>query len=167
MPSSTQFPNASTNGRTFSSFREIADFLWQNAERLRGTYKPNEYDKVILPMLVFRRMDCVLAPTKEKVLARLADLKTRKMKESDPATEASLKRTARLRFFNTSRLDFAKLRADPASPRTRLPAPASAVRTAPDSRPRSPSGRGTTGRRRSSRRRSPRRPPGCTSRPSC
>ncbi|MBI5488049.1 MAG: SAM-dependent DNA methyltransferase [Deltaproteobacteria bacterium] len=108
-PSATAPPNA----RTFTSFREIADFLWQNAERLRGTYKPNEYDKVILPMLVFRRMDCVLAPTKEKVLARLADLKARKMKESDPATEASLKRTARLRFFNTSRLDFAKLRADP------------------------------------------------------
>jgi type I restriction enzyme M protein len=61
--------------RTFTSFREIADFLWQNAERLRGAYKPHEYDKVILPLLVVRRMDCVLAPTKPKVLAKLEDLK--------------------------------------------------------------------------------------------
>jgi hypothetical protein len=45
-------------GRTFGSFREIADFLWQNAERMRGTYKPNEYDKVILPFLVMRRVLC-------------------------------------------------------------------------------------------------------------
>ena len=72
-------PNSDTNGtrptigacaRTFTSFREIADLLWQNAERMRGAYKPNKYDEVILPLLVLRRLDCVLAPTKEKVLGR-------------------------------------------------------------------------------------------------
>jgi len=38
---------ASANGtaKRFASFREIADFLWQNAERMRGTHKPNEYDE--------------------------------------------------------------------------------------------------------------------------
>jgi type I restriction enzyme M protein len=54
---------STSNGsaRNFGSFREITDFLWQNAERLRGAYKPNEYDRVILPLLVIRRLDCVLS----------------------------------------------------------------------------------------------------------
>ncbi|MDR4509756.1 MAG: type I restriction-modification system subunit M [Candidatus Brocadiaceae bacterium] len=42
---------------------------------LRGPYKRNEYRKVILPLTVLRRFDCVLAPTKEKVLARFNELK--------------------------------------------------------------------------------------------
>lgn len=87
--------------RTFSSFREIADFLWQNAERLRGAYKPHEYDKVILPLLVVRRMDCVLAPTKAKVLAKHEELKARGLKESDFAMEKSLKKAAGVPFFVT------------------------------------------------------------------
>jgi type I restriction enzyme M protein len=113
MASNNAQPTDSTTGHTFGSFREIADFLWQNAERLRGTYRPNEYDKVILPLLVLRRLDCVLAPTRQKVLERLAVLKARKMKDSDPATEAALKRAAGFEFFNSSKLDFARLRADP------------------------------------------------------
>ena len=113
MAASNPDAQASNNGHTFGSFREIADFLWQNAERLRGTYKPNEYDKVILPLLVIRRLDCVLAPTKQKVLDRLAELKARRMKESDPAMESALKRRSGLSFFNTSKLDFGKLRGDP------------------------------------------------------
>lgn len=36
-----------TPTKRFASFREIADFLWQNAERMRGVYyEPNEYNKV-------------------------------------------------------------------------------------------------------------------------
>ena len=100
-------------GRTFASFREIADFLWQNAERMRGAYKPNEYDKVILPLLVVRRLDCVLAPTKEKVLARLEALKGKGMKSSDPAVDVALRKVTGVPFFNTSRLDFATLKGDP------------------------------------------------------
>jgi len=46
--------------RIFASFREITNFLWQNVERHRGAYKPNEYDKIILPLLVIRRLDCGL-----------------------------------------------------------------------------------------------------------
>ena len=105
---------AASGPRSFASFREIADFLWQNAERLRGAYKPNEYDKVILPLLVIRRLDCVLAPTKEKVLARLEALVARGMKPTDPAVEVALRKAAGgLSFFNTSPLDFGKLKGDP------------------------------------------------------
>ncbi len=41
------------------------------ADLLRGDYKPSEYRKVILPFTILRRLDCVLAPTKAKVLAEL------------------------------------------------------------------------------------------------
>lgn len=48
---------------------KLADLIWKNAELLRGAYKENEYRKVILPFTVLRRLDCVLAPTRDKVLA--------------------------------------------------------------------------------------------------
>lgn len=102
-----------SGARTFGSFREIADFLWQNAERLRGAYKPNEYDKVILPLLVIRRLDCVLAPTKEKILKRLAELQERGHKATDPAVDVSLRKLSGVPFYNISKLDFAKLKGDP------------------------------------------------------
>ena len=107
---STKAPN---DARTFASFRELADFFWQNAERLRGAYKPNEYDKVILPLLVIRRLDCVLAPTKAKVLARLEQLKAQGKKPSEPLVDAALRRAAGVGFYNTSKLDFEKLKDDP------------------------------------------------------
>lgn len=106
---------ADGNGQSkaFASFREITDFLWQNAERLRGAYKPNEYDKVILPLLVIRRLDCVLAPTKDKVLKRLAELQGRGLKLVDPAADVALRKVSGVPFYNTSKLDFLKLKGDP------------------------------------------------------
>jgi type I restriction enzyme M protein len=52
------------------SIRNHAAFIWSVADLLRGDYKQSEYGKVILPLTVIRRLDCVLAPTKEKVLQR-------------------------------------------------------------------------------------------------
>ena len=54
--------------------RNHAAFIWSVADLLRGDYKQSEYGKVILPLTVVRRMDCVLEPTKEAVLARAAEL---------------------------------------------------------------------------------------------
>ena len=47
----------------------LSSFIWSVADLLRGDYKQSEYGRVILPFTVLRRMDCVLAPTKAKVLA--------------------------------------------------------------------------------------------------
>lgn len=47
----------------------LSSFIWSVADLLRGDYKPHEYGQVILPFTVLRRLDCVLAPTKDKVLA--------------------------------------------------------------------------------------------------
>lgn len=80
-------------------------FIFQIANHLRGPYKPNQYGKVILPMVVLRRLDSVLAPTKQKVLDAAEKYKD---KPAD-AREKLLNRAAGLSFHNTSKLDFAKM----------------------------------------------------------
>jgi len=51
-----------------NNWGEKVSFIWSVADLLRGPYRPNQYKDVILPMTVLRRLDCVLAPTKQKVL---------------------------------------------------------------------------------------------------
>lgn len=92
-----------------SSFKERANFIWSIADLLRGDYKQSEYGKVILPLTVIRRMDCVLEPTKLAVLDYLPKVK----KSSPAAAEEVLKRKAKLSFYNRSKFDFQKLIADP------------------------------------------------------
>ena len=46
----------------------FSNLIWQIADLLRGPYRPPQYERVMLPMTVLRRFDCVLAPTKAKVL---------------------------------------------------------------------------------------------------
>jgi type I restriction enzyme M protein len=48
---------------------EHANLIWQIADLLRGPYRPPQYERVMLPMTVLRRFDCVLAETKPRVLA--------------------------------------------------------------------------------------------------
>jgi type I restriction enzyme M protein len=101
----------STNGRTFNSFTEIANFLWSIADLLRGTYKQADYGKVILPMTVLRRLDCVLEPTKAKVLEKYAEKKGGKVHNLD----AILNRITRVPFHNVSKLNFEKLKGNPSN----------------------------------------------------
>lgn len=54
--------------------KEIAGKIWEIANRLRGPYRPPQYRLVMLPMVVLRRLDCVLEPTKDAVLAEYARL---------------------------------------------------------------------------------------------
>ena len=53
-----------------TNYGQHVSLIWGIAELLRGTYKQSDYGKVILPFTVLRRLDCVLEPTKETVLAR-------------------------------------------------------------------------------------------------
>ncbi len=100
---------ADQGSRTFSSFSEIANFLWSIADLLRGTYRQADYGKVILPLTVLRRLDCVLEPTKPKVLEKYAAMKGGKVQNLDPI----LNRITKVPFHNISKLDFAKLKGDP------------------------------------------------------
>lgn len=91
------------------NFREKANFIWSVADLLRGDYKQADYGKVILPMTVLRRMDCVLAPTKSAVLERYETIK----KENDKTIDAILNQVSGQRtFHNRSKFDFEKLAAD-------------------------------------------------------
>lgn len=47
---------------------EIVSFLWGVADLIRDTFKRGKYQDVILPLTVLRRLDCILADTKAKVL---------------------------------------------------------------------------------------------------
>jgi type I restriction enzyme M protein len=87
---------------------EIVSFLWGVADLIRDTFRRGHYQDVILPLTVLRRLDCVLAPTKEKVLRRKEELRGRGLQDLD----GQLRKASGFAFYNTSRYDFDKLRAD-------------------------------------------------------
>ena len=89
---------------------DFANLIWQIADLLRGPYRPPQYERVMLPMTVLRRFDCVLAPTKSGVLA---EYERSRGKFEGRALEAKLNNAARQRFHNHSPLDFEKLKGDP------------------------------------------------------
>lgn len=89
----------------------FSNLIWQIADLLRGPYRPPQYERVMLPMTVLRRFDCVLAPTKAKVLAEHTKRKGGKI-EGD-ALDTNLNKAAGQRFHNHSPLDFEKLEGDP------------------------------------------------------
>ena len=86
----------------------LSSFIWSVADLLRGDYRQSEYGKVILPFTVLRRLDCVLAPTKAKVLAE-HEKKTAAGVNPDPFLQRIV---GEVKFYNTSPLDLAKLLGD-------------------------------------------------------
>lgn len=90
------------------NFQDKVSFIWSIAEILRGPYKPEDYGKVILPLAVLRRFDCVLESTKEDVLVNFEKFKSM----NEEAREPILNRIAKQNFHNTSNYDFTKLLSD-------------------------------------------------------
>lgn len=91
----------------------FANLLWQIADLLRGPYRPPQYERVMLPMTVLRRFDCVLAEKKAKVVAALEKHKGGKL--AGDALDTTLNKVAGQRFHNHSRFDFATLKGAPDS----------------------------------------------------
>jgi len=85
-----------------------ASLVWSVAELLRGDYKQADYGKVILPLVVIRRLDQVLEPTKGAVLARSAELRAKGIEHP----ERALVRAAKQQFYNDSALSFRQLLGD-------------------------------------------------------
>ena len=83
-------------------------FIWSVADLLRGVYKQSEYGRVILPLTVLRRLDCVLEPTKDRVLTAAASLP-----ESLENRRPVLEHIAGESFYNTSKHTFKTLLGDP------------------------------------------------------
>jgi type I restriction enzyme M protein len=88
----------------------FGNLIWQIADLLRGPYRPPQYERVMLPMTVLRRFDCVLAPTKAKVLAEYERSKDR---FKGDVLDARLNKASGQRFHSHSPLDFEKLKGDP------------------------------------------------------
>jgi type I restriction enzyme M protein len=86
----------------------MAADIWAVADLLRGDYKRHEYGQVILPFTVLRRLDAVMAPTRDAVRARDAAL-------SMQNKEKLLERTAGLPFYNVSKQDFTTIASDATS----------------------------------------------------
>lgn len=88
-----------------TNFSSMAAFLWSVADLLRGDFKQSQYGRVILPFTVLRRLDCVLAPTKQAVLDKLPVVE----KLDENAADAILRHASGQHFYNTSPLDLSKL----------------------------------------------------------
>lgn len=95
--------------------QNLVGFIWNIANKLRGPYRPPQYRRVMLPLIVLRRFDLVLAENKQKVLdekKRLEDIAI-----TGPALEKALSRIAatdrKQELFNTSSFTFEKLLGDP------------------------------------------------------
>jgi type I restriction enzyme M protein len=89
----------------------FANLIWQIADLLRGPYRPPQYERVMLPLTVLRRFDCVLAATKAEVVAEHKRFEGGKL--TGDALDSKLNKIAGQRFHNHSPLDFAKLKGDP------------------------------------------------------
>lgn len=78
-----------------------ANFIWSIANKLRGTYMPDKYGDVIIPMTIIRRLECALAPTKDAVV---------KQYKKNPSFPAKAMYTiSGMQFYNTSEFTLAEL----------------------------------------------------------
>lgn len=78
-----------------------ANFIWSIANKLRGTYMPDKYGDVIIPMTIIRRFECALAKTKNAVVA--------KYKESPNYPAKAMYRISGYSFYNTSEFTLQEL----------------------------------------------------------
>lgn len=78
-----------------------ANFIWSIANKLRGTYMPDKYGDVIIPMTIVRRFECALVSTKKTVVE--------KVKQNPVYPEKALKAITGYNFYNSSEYDLKEL----------------------------------------------------------
>jgi len=99
---------------TETAVKTYNTFIWSIADLLRGDFKPSEYGRIILPLTILRRLDCVLAKTKDAVVAMANDLP----EEIDDESRMMILSTtadAGGQIYNTSRFTFDSLHQQEAS----------------------------------------------------
>jgi type I restriction enzyme M protein len=107
--------------KNFNAFKEHGDVIWNIANLLRGPYRPPQYRRVMIPLTVLRRLDCVLEKTKDDVIAMHKALRAetrikdgKKVPKHDAETiEKIINQKFKLPFHNTSDFTFQKLLGDP------------------------------------------------------
>ncbi|WP_350603073.1 class I SAM-dependent DNA methyltransferase [Pseudoalteromonas sp. SMN1298-MNA-CIBAN-0114] len=93
---------------TSNNFSQTAAFIWSVADLLRGDFKQSQYGRVILPFTLLRRLECVLAPSKDAVVAEFERIKALNLPE-DAQEKLLMRATNGLTFFNTSPMDLGKM----------------------------------------------------------
>ena len=78
-----------------------ANFIWSIANKLRGSYMPDKYGDVIIPMVIIRRFECTLEKTKQAVVDMFEKMPTYPYK--------AMCKISGFQFYNTSRLDLREL----------------------------------------------------------
>lgn len=92
-----------------SNYNEISSFIWRVCDdELRGLFKPHEYGDVIIPLVVLRRLDCLIEPYKDEVVELYNSFKD----EIDDISPIIKKKTG-LTFYNHSKYDLQRLKSDP------------------------------------------------------
>lgn len=81
--------------------RQLANDIWSICNLLRGPYKRNEYRKVILPLTVLRRFDCLLAPTKAQALETFNQYKGK----PESIIRSKMQAATGYPFYNLSKLE--------------------------------------------------------------
>lgn len=94
------------------ALKQQGDVIWNIANLLRGPYRPPQYRRVMIPLTVLRRLDCVLESTKDQVLAYYKQL-LQAGKHTEEAIEKMINRKFNLNFHNTSAFTFQTLLGDP------------------------------------------------------
>ncbi|UHJ60916.1 type I restriction-modification system subunit M [Vibrio furnissii] len=110
---------------TNNNFSQTAAFIWSVADLLRGDFKQSQYGRVILPFTLLRRLECVLEPSKESLLAEIPKVEALNEKSvssgKDPLDENQREKmllratfeakdsTKNLSFFNTSPMNLGKM----------------------------------------------------------
>ncbi len=94
--------------------QQLTNSIWEIANRLRGPYRPPQYRLVMLPLVVLRRLDCVLEPTKDVVLAQYEKLQAQNMPQEamDRILSRAADPTRKQPLFNTSSYTFQRLLGD-------------------------------------------------------
>ena len=78
-----------------------ANFIWSIANKLRGSYMPDKYGDVIIPMVILRRFECALESTKDEVI--------KQYEEFPGIAPKVLCKKSGFQFYNVSRYNLKKL----------------------------------------------------------
>lgn len=93
------------NNQADQKSNNLASFIWTVADLLRGDFKQSQYGRIILPFTLLRRLECVLAPTQDKVLAAY----DKNAGANEKILERSLIKASGNKFYNTSKMNLSKL----------------------------------------------------------
>ncbi|MBH0050969.1 class I SAM-dependent DNA methyltransferase [Pseudoalteromonas sp. SWYJZ19] len=85
------------NNNSSTEVSNLSSFIWNVADSLWGDFTHSDFDRIILPLLLLRRLECILEPTKETVLAEYEN-----EKDSGIDLDLLLPEYSGLPFFNTS-----------------------------------------------------------------